>query len=116
MKKIVKKEIEKIDEFITKNSKKKFFNNVDDYNRDFQKLNWDTQSFCKIILLNIQKKIRNYNDYINTNDNLFLEDLEYSENRISYGEDMNLFSDYSPSEIINKFLSVLRLMESNLNE
>lgn len=116
MKKIINEEISKIEKFKEKISSKRYYDYVDEEESDFRKLNWDTQSFCKTIVLRIQDKIPNYYRYIMTNDEIFLDDLSYSENRITYGEDMNLFSDSSPLEILNRVTRILKYMVDNIDE
>ncbi|RXI48391.1 hypothetical protein CRU99_00945 [Malaciobacter mytili] len=116
MKEIINKEINKIEKFKEKISSNRYYDYVDEKESDFRKLNWDTQSFCKTIVLKIQDKIPSYYSYIMTSDEIFLDDLSYSENRITYGEDMNLFSDSSPSEILNRVTRILKHMVDNINE
>lgn len=104
----LQKEIDSISKMIEKIKLNQYYESVVEDDKDFRKLNWETQLFCKGILLSIQKKVPDYAYCIETNQLIFLEDLDYSQNRIAYDEDLNLLIEYSPKEIIEKFLKITR--------
>lgn len=107
-------QLEKIEKFKKKKDKNSFYSltlyydesEENDYKK-YRKLHGETINFCKTIVLAIFKEKPNCEDLLEDKEFYFLQDIEYSENKMSYDEDMNLLIEDSPSSIINYLTTIL---------
>lgn len=76
--------------------------------KEYRLLNWKTLVFSKTILLIIQKRVPEYNSKLNSTESNFLEDLEYSENRLAYEDDLNLLINDTPKEILDLLITIIK--------
>lgn len=109
------KELEKIKDFKTKESNNTYYNSTfyndedDEENyRKYRNLHGKTIMFSKTVVLVIFSERPDCENLLEDREFYFLQDIEYSENKMSYDEDMNLLIDNSPSDIIESLTKILK--------